>query len=101
MSERLLGIALDEGFDECGFADPWGAHDGDDDRRRLSREPIDKGDMEAFLFYLAWHLSRSILKEKGVKAHRESAPLVSGVSLDSQRRMLWDSCLVDSLTNNQ
>ncbi len=48
----MLGITLDQGFDEGGFADAWRSNDSNDDGRRLFREAVDEGHMEALFFDL-------------------------------------------------
>ena len=48
--KRMLGVSLDEGFDECRFAHSWRPDDSDDDGRRLFRQAIDKRYMEALFF---------------------------------------------------
>lgn len=48
----MLGVALDEGFDQGGFADAWRTDDGDDLRGRVGGKTVDLGDMEALFFDL-------------------------------------------------
>ena len=50
--EIVLGITLDQGFDEGGFADAGGTDNGDNYGRGFFREAVDKGNVEAFFFDL-------------------------------------------------
>lgn len=48
----MLGIALDQGFDEGGFADAWRSNDRNDYGRSLFREAVNEGHVEALFFDL-------------------------------------------------
>lgn len=63
MGECLLGVSLDEGFDESSFADTRRSHHRNDDGWRLFRQPIDEGYMEPLFFDLeVW--DQQIVRDK-------------------------------------
>ena len=48
----MFGVALDQGFDEGGFADTGGPDNSDDDWGSFFREAVYEGDMETFFLDL-------------------------------------------------
>ena len=46
----MFGVSLDEGLDECRFADSGRTDNSDDDGRGLFRQAVDEGNMESFFF---------------------------------------------------
>lgn len=58
----MLGVSLDERFDESGFPHTWRTDNGDDGGRRFGWEAIDKGNMEALLFDLVFPLDEETMR---------------------------------------
>jgi len=57
--EGFFCVALDEGFEEGGFAYTWGADDGYEAWGRFFWDSIDLGDVEALFFDLGKRLEES------------------------------------------
>ena len=54
----MLGVALDERFDQSGFADPRWANDSNDKGRSFFREPVDEGNVETLFLDLYLNIRR-------------------------------------------